>query len=133
MSLQVKIEEREPGVYVVSPDGEVNTDTYLELENKVKGILGKAQALIFELKDMTYISSLGLSVFFRVKAALSEKGAKFLWVHPQPQIQKVFDVMKVLPDAMVASLEEADEYLDSFLDGVQRGEIDPKTPHDQGA
>lgn len=133
MFLQVKIEEREPGVYVVAPAGEVNTDTYAELENKVNEILPKAKALIFELKDMTYISSMGLSVFFRAKSALSEKEAKFLWIHPQPQIQKVFDVMKVLPDAMVASLEEADEYLDSFLDGVQKGVIDPRTPHDEGA
>jgi len=128
MSLQVKIEEREPGVYVVAPIGEVNTDTYQELESKTNELISKAKALVFELKDMTYISSMGLSVFFRVKSALNEKEAKFLWVHPQPQIQKVFDCMKVLPDAMVASLEEADTYLDSFLDGVQKGKIDPRTP-----
>jgi len=128
MSLQVKIEEREPGVYVVAPIGEVNTDTYRELESKTNELIPKAKALVFELKDMTYISSMGLSVFFRVKSALNEKEAKFLWVHPQPQIQKVFDCMKVLPDAMVASLEEADTYLDSFLDGVQKGKIDPRTP-----
>ncbi len=133
MSLQVKIEEREPGVYVVAPAGEVNTDTYLELENKVNGILPTAKAVIFELKDMTYISSMGLSVLFRVKQKLAGQEAKFLWVHPQPQVQKVFDVMKVLSDAMVASLEEADEYLDSFLDGVQKGKIEPRTPHDEGA
>jgi len=128
MSLEVRIEEREPGVYVVTPVGEVNTDTYGELEKNVNAITPKAKAVIFELKDMTYISSMGLSVFFRVKTTLGDQGAKFLWVHPQPQVQKVFDVMKVLPDAMVASLEEADEYLDSFLDGVQKGDIDPKTP-----
>jgi len=133
MSLQVKIEEREPGVYVVAPAGKVNTDTYAELEKKVNEVLPQAKAVIFELKDMTYISSMGLSVFFRAKAKLAEKRAKFLWVNPQPQVQKVFDCMKVLPDAMVASLEEADEYLDSFLDGVQKGQIDPRTPHDEGA
>ena len=128
MPLQVDIREREPGVYVVTPSGEVNTDTYAQLEKKVDEVIPKAKALIFELKEMTYISSMGLSVFFRVKSKLAEKEAKFLWANPQPQIQKVFDCMKVLPDAMVASLEEADEYLDKFLDGVQRGKIDPKTP-----
>jgi len=133
MSLQVRVEEREPEVFVVAPVGEVNTDTYLELEKKVNEVIPKAKALIFDLKEMTYISSMGLSIFFRVKQKLGEKNAKFLWVDPQPQIQKVFDVMKVLPDAMVASLEEADEYLDTFLDGVQKGKIDPKTPHDKGA
>ncbi|MGE5279473.1 MAG: STAS domain-containing protein [Deltaproteobacteria bacterium] len=128
MSLNIKIEEREPTVFVVMPAGEVNTDTYAELESQVNALIPKAQAVIFELKEMTYISSMGLSVLFRVKSKLAEKGAKFLWVNPQPQVQKVFDCMKVLPDAMVASLEEADEYLDTFLDGVQKGTIDPKTP-----
>jgi anti-sigma B factor antagonist len=128
MVLDIKIREREPGVYLVGITGEVNTETAPELEKKVRGILPQSKALVFELKDMTYISSMGLSVFFRLKQAIEEKQGTLLFVEPQAQIQKVFDAMKVFPDAMMASLQEADEYLDSFLDAVQKGKVDPKKP-----
>jgi len=128
MSLEIKIQEKEPGVFVIVPVGEVNTETAPELEKKVNGILPGAKALVFELKGMSYISSMGLSVFFRLKQAIEEKKGTLLLVQPQPQIQKVFDAMKVFPEAMMASLDQADEYLDKFLDAVQKGKIEPRKP-----
>lgn len=129
MSLEVKIQEREPGVFLIELAGEVNTDTSPDLEKRVHPLLAQAKAFIFELKDLAYISSMGLSAVFKIKQAIEEKKGTLVLVHPQPQVQKVFDVVKVFPEAMMASLEEADEYLDSFLDNVQKGNISPRKPN----
>jgi anti-sigma B factor antagonist len=129
MSLNVKVQEREPGVFLVELVGEINTETSAEMEKRVRPFLAQAKAFIFELKDLSYISSMGLSAVFRLKQAIEELKGTLVLVHPQPQVQKVFDVVKVFPEAMMASLEEADEYLDSFLDNVQKGNITPKRPN----
>ena len=129
MSLQVLVNEKDKGIFVIEPVGEVNTQTYQELENKVNAaIQSGAQAIAFELKGMSYISSMGLSVFFRAKQRLEKNGGTIALVNLQPQIKTIFETVKVLPDQMFASLEQADEYLDSFLDGVQKGRITPKNP-----
>ncbi len=128
MSLEIKTQEREPGVLVVTPIGEVNTETAPAFEKKLREILPQAKAFVFDLEKMTYVSSMGLSAFFRIKQAVEEKGGTILLVHVSSQVQKVFDVVKVFSEAMMASLEQADEHLDSFLDDVQKGKIEPKKP-----
>ena len=52
-------------------------------------------------------------------------------VNPQPQVKLVFETVKILSDNLLASLEEADELLDSFLDKVQKGKIKPYKPRAQ--
>lgn len=129
MSLKIKSREKEAGVYVLALCGEVNTDTSADLEKEINKVLAHtSKALILDLKEMDYISSMGLSVFFRAKQALAEKKAAFFLTGVQPRVQKVFEAVKVLPECMVASLEQADECLDAFLDGIQKGRIDPKPP-----
>jgi anti-anti-sigma factor len=127
MPLQISLREKEPGVLAVDPVGEINTQTYAELQKKVDAAINSStKAVIFDLKEVSYISSLGLSVLFKVKKTLEEKGGTVLLVNPQPKVKMIFEVAKVLPDYMYASLEEADEYLDSFFEGIQKGKITPR-------
>ena len=128
MALDVTIHEKEHTVFVVTPKGEINTETYQLLENKLKDITPKARALVFEMGDVSYISSMGLSALFRIKLALEEHSGVIAIVNMQPQVQLVFDTMKILSPQTFASLQEADEYLDAFLDGVQKGTIKPPDP-----
>jgi anti-anti-sigma factor len=128
VSLKVNIQKKQEGVYLVAPSGEINSETYDGLEKEVNAVLPSATALVFELKEVSYISSMGLGVIFRIKLAMEKKGGTIMLVDPQPQVQAVFDTMKVLPEHMFASLEEADDYLDTFLDGIQKGKIQPHPP-----
>lgn len=128
MGLTVERREKEPGVYVVTPKGEINTETYQVLENSLRDILTSAKAMVIEMGQVTYISSLGLSAIFRIKLALEERKAALALVNMQPQVALVFETMKILSAQVFASLQEADEYLDRFLDGVQKGTIKPRSP-----
>jgi anti-sigma B factor antagonist len=125
MALDITITEKERNVYVVTPRGEINSDTYRILEAQLKEISAKARAIVFEMGQVTYVSSMGLSVLFRIKLAVEERAGMIALVNMQPQVQMVFDTMKILSPQIFASLTEADDYLDAFLDGVQKGTIKP--------
>ena len=125
MALDVSIIEKESGVFVAAPKGELNTETYQLFEERLKDIVPKAKAVVFEMGQVSYISSMGLSALFRVKLAVEERAGTIALVNMQPQVKQVFDTMKILSPQMFASLTEADEYLDKFLDGVQKGNIKP--------
>ncbi len=128
MGLEITINTREKDVYMVFPKGEINTQTYQILADQTKDILGKARAIVFEMGGVSYISSMGLSAIFRIKLAMEERGGTIALVNMQPQVQLVFDTMRILSPQMFASLTEADDYLDKFLDGVQDGTIKPRDP-----
>lgn len=128
MALDISIAEKEPGIFVATPKGEINTETYQLFEERLKDIVPKAKAVVFEMGQVSYISSMGLSALFRVKLAVEEHAGTIALVNMQPQVKRVFDTMKILSPQIFASLTEADEYLDKFLDGVQKGNIKPPDP-----
>ena len=128
MELEVTVNEKENGVFTALPKGEINTETYRTFEEKVRGAVEKAKALVLDMSGVSYISSMGLSAIFRMKLAIENRGGTIALVNMQPQVQQVFEAMKVLSPQMFASLEEADDYLDKFLDGVQKGTIKPREP-----
>ena len=126
MPLEISTKETRDKVFLFALAGELNTTTYDILEKEVIRILPSAAAIIFELKDLTYISSMGLRTLFKAKKIIEEKGGSFMLVNPQEQVKLVFESVKILSDNLLASLEEADELLDAFLDKVQKGEIKPR-------
>jgi anti-sigma B factor antagonist len=126
VALDIQIGEKEPQIYNVVLKGEINTETYSVLANQLKNIVPKAKAIVMDMAGVTYISSMGLSTFFRAKIELEERAATIALVNVQPSVQLVFDSTKIMGPQLFASLEQADEYLDKFLDGVQKGKIKPK-------
>ncbi|HOW43416.1 MAG TPA: STAS domain-containing protein [Candidatus Omnitrophota bacterium] len=128
MAFDITIAEHEKGIYQLTPKGEINTQTYQQFEDRVKTVIPAARALVLDMSQVTYISSMGLSAVFRIKLAIEERGGTVALVNMQPKVQLVFETMKVLTPQMFASLQEADQYLDKFLDGVQKGTIQPRKP-----
>ncbi len=126
MGIDISIVEKETGVYLIALKGEINTQTYQALEDKARPTTVKAKAVVFDMAQVNYISSMGLSAIFRIKLAVEEHSGTIALVNMQPKVQLVFDTMKILSPQIFASMEEADDFLDRFLDGVQTGQISPK-------
>jgi anti-sigma B factor antagonist len=126
MPLEVSTKEIREKVFLVMLAGELNTTTYDILEKGINSIISSATSIVFDLKDLTYISSMGLRTLFKAKKMIEGKGGSFMLVNPQEQVKLVFESVKILSDNLLASLEEADELLDAFLDKVQKGEIKPR-------
>jgi len=121
MSLKVMVLKKEEGVFVISPIGSVDSDTYLVLEKETEAVLAKhPKVVIFDMRGVNYISSSGLGVVFKTKKALKQDQGKLYLVNLTPPVKKVFDVVNALPEQDVfASVEE----LDNYLDKIQNEEI----------
>ena len=113
MQLKVTSREKSMGAFIVSPEGSIDTDTYLILEEKVDVLLDTNPGMIiFDLEKLDYISSMGVRVIAKAKKALKKSGGKVLLLNLQPQIRKVFEIIKALPsEQLFASVEEMDNYL----------------------
>ena len=116
MALRVMSDEKTPGVYVVSPVGSLDTNTYSTLQQEVESLLQESpQVIIFDLKELNYISSSGVSVILMARKVMKSNEGEVLLVNMQPQIEKVFEIIKALPDQRIFNnIEELDRYLDKM-------------------
>jgi len=93
--------------------GSLDTATAPELERQLGPILGgQVKDLVFDLAQLKFISSAGLRVFSMARKQLKERGGQASFVHMQPQIQEVFEIIKSLPGvAIFKDVAELDRYL----------------------
>jgi anti-sigma B factor antagonist len=122
MPLKVKTATRGPGVIIVSPIGSIDANTYSVLDEKMDAILKEPpDVIIFDMEFADYISSTGIRVLLKTKKALKATNGRMVFMNLQPQIQKVFDILKAIPTLKVfASVEELDNYLDVMQKAAQQ-------------
>ena len=116
MSLKVNSAETRPGVFTVSPIGALDGNTYKVLEGTVESILKQLpDIIIFDFEFLDYINSMGVRILLKTKKELKKNSGKIMFMHLQPQIRKVFDILNALPTLQVfTSIQELDEYLDAM-------------------
>ena len=116
MPLKVKSMTRGPGVVIISPIGSIDAHSYSVLDEKVDEVLQQdPDVIIFDMEFADYISSTGIRVLLKTKKALQKTDGRMVFMNLQPQIQKVFDILKAIPTLKVfASIAELDKYLDTI-------------------
>ncbi|MFY2763121.1 STAS domain-containing protein [Arenimonas sp. MALMAid1274] len=126
MSLSIEIFPVANDNQRVSLAGRLDTHTYGDLDARLGPVLeSPIRSLVLDLAGLEYISSAGVRSIFKARKALHARGGKVVVVNPQPQIQKVFDVVKAVPlDEIFSSVAEADAYLDAMQKKVLRGDDD---------
>lgn len=117
MSLDINVEKKRDYVYIVKLKGSLDSETYQALQKELDEIISeKTKALIFDMSNLNYISSVGIGLVIKTKKSLEEKHANFAMTNLKPQIKKVFDVMKILPIIDIFDdMPEADKYIDQII------------------
>jgi anti-anti-sigma factor len=123
MELQIRIDPAINGNQKVALGGRLDTHSFDELDRRLAPVLASdIQSLVLDLAGLEYISSAGVRSIFKARKALATRNGKVLVLNPQPQIKKVFDVVKAVPlNEIFTSAEEADAYLDMMQRKVLRG------------
>lgn len=106
--------QKETGLVTLKLVGSLDTATAPKLERLVKSNLAAPAVmdLVFDLGQLTFISSAGLRVFSIARRLLKERGGQASFHNMQPQIQEVFEIMKALPGmAVFKDVAELDAYL----------------------
>ncbi|MGL4564541.1 MAG: STAS domain-containing protein [Halioglobus sp.] len=93
--------------------GALNTDTAPDFEQRLLAVLAGGQELtVLDMKDLDYISSAGLRVIFKAAKQAKAAGQRVAAANRKPHIDKVFEILKALPDRTVFANEaELDDYL----------------------
>ncbi|MFC1516056.1 STAS domain-containing protein [Thermodesulfobacteriota bacterium] len=123
MSLQVSSQQKALGTFVVSPAGKLNSNTYTILEKKLDSFVDESTTtILFDLKDLEYLSSAGIRVFLKAKKRLKANGGNITFVNIQPQVRKVFEIINAIPSMTIfQNIEELDDYLDDIQKQVLEG------------
>jgi anti-anti-sigma factor len=117
LSLTVRSTEKIPGVFILYPEGRLDSESYALLEKKIEYLLnvGQARHMTLDMTGVDYISSMGVRVVLKAHKDLKQRGSQFSLMHLQPQVQKVFEIIKALPSVRIYnSVEELDAYLDEM-------------------
>ena len=111
--IQKNIAGQDAGAVTVKLTGSLDTATAPDLEKQLAPVLGGAvKDVVFDLAQLKFISSAGLRVFSSTRKTLKERGGQASFIHLQPQIQEVFEIMKSLPGvAVFKDVAELDRYL----------------------
>jgi anti-anti-sigma factor len=108
--------DEENSVARVALVGGLNTDTAPDFEKRLLAVLdGGHQLTVLDMKDLDYISSAGLRVIFKAAKQTRAAGRRMAAANRKPHIDKVFEILKALPDMTVfADEQELDDYLDAM-------------------
>ena len=127
MPLEIQIQKNmaghDTGAITVNLAGSLDTATAPDLEKQLAPVLaGPTKDIVFDLAQLKFISSAGLRVFATTRKTLKERGGQASFIHMQPQIQEVFEIMQSLPG--VAVFKDVAE-LDRYLAARQRSHLNP--------
>jgi anti-anti-sigma factor len=101
--------------------GALNSDTAPAFEGRLQEVVAQGMRLtVLDMKSLDYISSAGLRVIFKAAKQVHAAGNRLAAANRKPHIDKVFEILKALPDmAVFKDDEEMDAYLDSIQEQVK--------------
>ena len=124
MPLEVTITDERNNGKRVTLAGSLDTDTAPQLEARIdESIDSSVTALILDMKDLEFLSSAGLGVIFMTMKVLNSRKGKIMLLNLQPQIKRVFELIKALDGMNIfKDREEMDAYLANMQQQVLDGE-----------
>jgi anti-sigma B factor antagonist len=104
----------------INLDGNLNNETVESFEQEIKRLLvNPLQTLVVDLQDLKFISSSGIGALVKLKATLCGKKTELITINLPPQIEKVFEIMRLLPVLNVfENVQELDHYLTKMQEKV---------------
>ena len=113
MELSIQISRMKPGVVSLSLIGPIDENSSPTLDKEICEVLAEpVEVLVLDMAGVDYITSAGVGIIVKTKTSLKRKGSDFAMINLQPQVKKVFEIIRLTPILDVfASKEELDEYL----------------------
>jgi len=125
MSLEVSTQQKAFGSFIISLIGSLDSNTFSILENEVNATIDDSTKIIaFDMEKLEYLSSAGIRIILKTRDALKKNNGKIVFMHLQPQIKKVFEIINAIPSMQIfRNIEELDEYLDTIQKAVKEGKM----------
>ena len=120
LDIEIKIESDQRKIFSLA--GSLDTNTAPQLEDVLeREIDSEVQVAIMDMNKLEFLSSVGIRIIFKAKKLMDARKGKFMLVNLQPQVRKVFEIIKVL-DIMEVFSNQAE--LDDYLEVMQKKVLD---------
>ena len=122
MELSIEISRTKPGVVTLSLIGPIDENSSSTLDKEICGALAEpVEILVLDMAGVDYITSSGIGTIVKAKTSLKRRGGNLVIINLQPQVEKVFEIIRLIPVLEVfASREELDEYLVKVQHKIKR-------------
>jgi sigma-B regulation protein RsbU (phosphoserine phosphatase) len=124
MTLSLNTESESPERTTLHVRGRLDAQTFNEFDLAMLDVLPRVPeggTVVLDLSALEYISSAGLRSIAKIRKSMRSRNGHTLLLNPQPQVRKVFDIVKAVPvNEVFASVRE----LDAYLDNIQRRVLD---------
>jgi len=118
MKLVVTLRQTEPGVITLALRGRLDGETCILLDREVSRALTEPlHTMVLDMAGVDFVTSAGIGTIMKARTSLARKKADLAMVGVQPQVQKVFEIIRVLP--MMPVFQDRAE-LDEYLGTIQR-------------
>jgi len=124
MALQIDINHKIDEFWEVSLTGSLDADTATQLEKELAQIfVPDSKKLLFNMAGLEYVSSAGIRIIAMASKKMKENSGTIAMTGLQPQIEKIFEIVKALPNFGIFKDEaEADAYFDLMQKKVLDGD-----------
>ena len=118
MSLSIeKYTKADDSIVQVMLTGSLDTTTAADFDSFVNiEVTEMTKMVVLNMKDLDYISSAGIRSVFKLVKRVKAGGGRVAVANRQPQITKVFEIIKALPDLQIF---KNDAEMDNYLSAVQ--------------
>ena len=121
--MALKITPTQKNAHTVSfvLSGQLDSDTTPALDTQVqKALLDGADIVILDMAALKMITSAGVGVVMKTRTSLAKHGGDLMMLNMQPQIKKVFEIVRLLPTLQVFDdTQEMDNYLIKIQHRIQ--------------
>jgi anti-anti-sigma factor len=113
MKLAITLRQTTPGVITLTLRGSLDGETCMLLDRQVSRVLAEPlRTMILDMAGVDFVTSAGIGTILKAKTSLAKQQADLAMVGMQPQVQKVFEIIRVLPTMQVfRDTAELDGYL----------------------
>lgn len=101
--------------------GQLDSETTPALDQQIqKALVNGANVIVLDMADLKMITSAGVGVVMKTQASMAKRGGELIMLNMQPQITKVFEIVRLLPTLTVfESMQEMDNYLIKIQKRIQ--------------
>ena len=116
MTFDLKTESESPERTTLHLHGRLDAQTFNDFDRAMLDVLPRIPGggtVVLDLSALEYISSAGLRSIAMIRRSMRARGGHTLLLNPQPQVRKVFEIVKAVPvHEVFANTQELDKYLD---------------------
>jgi anti-anti-sigma factor len=113
MSLNIQAVQTNTRTAQITLSGRLDSETVGDLDREIHNFVASgSKIIILDMASLEMVTSAGVGMIMKTQTTLAKRAGELMMLNMQPQIKKVFEIVRLLPSLTVfENTEEMDNYL----------------------